>query len=284
MSKIAIVADSTAYIPKSWVEEYNIAVVPLLVIWGDDQFKDDVDITSTEFFQRLPEAKVMPSTSQPSPADFKEVYSRLIDEGKEILSIHISSKLSGTIDSATQAKAEFPNAKIEIVDTLSAAMGEGFPLLLAAKAAQAGKSLEECAEVARHASQHTRVYLAVDTLEFLHRGGRIGGGSRFLGTALQLKPLLQVLEGKIEALERVRTRKKSLARLIKIAVENIGEQQPAYLCVLHANAEVEAQAVLDELSSKVENKEAILTYVSPVIGTHTGPGTVGIVTMAGYDF
>ncbi|MCX8062784.1 MAG: DegV family protein [Anaerolineales bacterium] len=281
MSKVGIVTDSTAYIPQNYLNEYQITVAPQVLIWGDQTYEDGVDIQPAEFYQRLKTATVMPTTSQVTIPNFHKIFQSLLEQGKEILAILISAKLSGTIDSAIQAKAMLPGAPIEIVDSYSTAMAMGFQVLTVARAAQDGANLEECKRLAEEVRNHTGVVFAVDTLEFLHRGGRIGGGSRFLGTALNIKPLLEVRGGRVEALERVRTRKKSLMRLVEIIEERTRGKSPIRLATLHANAEEEAKELLDELSRRLNPAEAIFSTVSPVIGTHAGPGTVGIAYLAG---
>jgi DegV family protein with EDD domain len=283
-NSVAIVSDSTAHLPKDWVEKYNLKIAPSVVIWDGDELRDGVDITADEFFNRLANSATMPTTSQPTPAYFKSIYEELLAEGKDILGVHISHKLSGTFASAEQAKALFPEANIENVDTLSAAMGEGWPLLMAVRAAQAGKSLNECKEIVEEASKHTGILLTVETLEFLHRGGRIGGASRLVGTMLSLKPILEVIDGRIEPNENVRTRKKSLNRLVELAVEKIGDRRPVYMAVIHANAIDDAEHVMEMLGEKLPLKARVVTSVAPTVGTHTGPGTVGIAYMAGYDY
>lgn len=283
-NKVALVTDSTAYIPQGWADKYNIKVTPSIVVWEDEELRDGVDIGASEFYSRLAKSETMPTTSQPSPADFKKVYEELLAQGYDILGVHISHKLSGTLASAEQAKAMLPNANIENVDTLSASMGEGWPLLMGVRAAQDGKSLAECKQIVEEACKYTGLYLTVETLEFLHRGGRLGGAQRLMGTALNLKPVLAVIDGRIEPVERIRTRKKSLNRLAEITIEQIAGRQPVYLGALHANAGEEAQAVVDLVSSQIEVKDSLVTDVSPTVGTHTGPGTVGLAYMAGYDY
>ena len=281
MTKIAIITDSTAYLPDEYIQQYGIIVAPQILIWGDQTFQDGVDILPDEFYQRLQKATVMPTTSQVTIPAFQKLYKQLLDEGCDILAILISEKLSGTIDSAVQALTSFPNARIEIVDSHTTSMAMGFQILAAARAAQDGASLAECKALAEKARQHTGVIFAVDTLEFLHRGGRIGGGSRFLGTALNIKPILEVTGGRVEAVERVRTRTKSLNRVVDMIVERVGEQKPVRLAALHANAAQEAQMILDHASQWLAPIETIMSQVSPVVGTHAGPGTVGIAFMAG---
>ena len=281
---VALVTDSTAYIPKDWVQKYKIRIAPSVVIWDGEELRDQVDITPEAFFTRLAKSPTMPTTSQPTPAYFKGIYEELLVDGKDILGVHISHKLSGTFASAEQARALFPDANIENVDTLSASMGEGWPLLMAVHAAKAGKSLAECRAVVEEASKHTGILLTVETLEFLHRGGRIGGASRLIGTALNFKPILEVRDGRIEPREKVRTRKKSLLRLAELAIEEIGSQRPVYLAAIHANAVEDAELVLELVAEKVPVKSRIVAPVSPTVGTHTGPGTIGIAWMAGYDY
>lgn len=283
-NQVAIITDSTAYLPRDWIEKYGVKVAPSVVIWDGEELRDWYDITAQEFFERLSKSSTMPTTSQPTPADFKELYEDLLAEGKDILGVHISHKLSGTFSSAEQARALFPDAKIENVDTLSASMGEGWPLLMAVRAAREGKSLAECRAIVEEACNHTGILLTVETLEFLHRGGRIGGAQRLLGTALNFKPILEVIEGRIEPAERVRTRKKSLARLAELAIERIGDAKPIYMAAIHANAPEDAEYVLEQVAERIPLKARLVTDVSPTVGTHTGPGTVGLAYMAGYDY
>ena len=214
----------------------------------------------------------------------KVVYEGLAAEGYDILSIHISSKLSGTMNSALQAKEMLPKLNIEVVDTLSASVGECWSILKAAQAAKAGKNLAECKAIAVEASKNTYIALAVDTLEFLHRGGRIGGAQRYLGAALNLKPILEVTEeGSLDGIDRVRTSKKAHIRLVEIIKEKIGDRSPVYIGMVHSVAEENAKKVLAMLEEELDIKESIISWVSPGIGVHTGPGMVGISFMAGIE-
>jgi len=281
MSKIAIVTDSSAYIPNDLVKEYSITVAPQVLIWGNESYDDGVDIQPTEFYTRLKNAKVMPSSSQVTPASFHKIYKRLLDEKYDILAILIADKLSGTIASAKQAKEFFPDAVIQIFDSNSTAMALGFQVLAVARALAKGASLEECLALAEKARDHTGVVFTVDTLEFLRRGGRIGGAAAFLGTALNIKPILELKDGRIEPIEKVRTRKKALDRLIELVEDRSGGRRPIRLATLHANAQSDAESVLETARVKFGAIESILSEVSPVIGTHAGPGTVGLAFMAG---
>ena len=281
MSKVTVVTDSTAYMPQDLVEKYNITVCPQVLIWGEETYEDGIDIMPDEFYQRLSNAKVMPSTSQVTPAYFTKVYKEQQAQGNEMLAVLVSTKLSGTIQSAIQAKDQMPEVTVEIVDSNTIAMALGFHALTAARAAHEGASLAECKALAEQAREHTGVVFAVDTLEFLHRGGRIGGANRFLGTALNIKPLLEVVGGRVEAIERVRTRKKSINRLLELVEERIAGRTPLRLATLHANAHEEAKELLSRGNEMFDVEESFLTEVSPVVGTHAGPGTVGLAYMAG---
>jgi DegV family protein with EDD domain len=276
MSKVAIVTDSTAYLPMELVEQFNINVAPLVVIWGEETYRDDIDIKPTEFYTRLQTAEIMPSTSQATIKDFKELYDRLHAEGYEILSVLISEKLSGTISSAEQAKKMVPDATIEIFNSESTAMTLGFQALAAARVANEGGDMAACKAAAEGVRARSGVIFAVDTLEFLHRGGRIGGASRFLGTALKLKPLLEVTGGVIEPVDKVRTTRKAHARLIEVIAERTAGKKNIRLATLHANVKDAADRVLDDACKYMEVVESIHSEVSPVIGTHVGPGTVGL--------
>lgn len=277
MSKVAIVTDSSPYIPTEIIQANNIHVVPLTVIWGEENFYDGVDITPEEFYKRLDTAKIMPSTSQPSVADFEVLFRKLHQEGYDILAVLISEDLSGTISSATQAKKLLPDANIEIVNSQTLVMSLGFQVLAAARAANQGATLEECKRLAEDGKDRCGVIFVLDTLEFLHRGGRIGTAKRFMGTLLNVKPILAVENGVIVPLDSVRTQKKALATIIDLIEERTKGKNNIRLAALHANCPELAQAVLDEAAERIPNVETVFSELSPVIGTHTGPGAVGLV-------
>jgi len=276
MAKQAFVTDSTSYLPDELRRRHEIQVIPQVLIWGGETLLDGVDIMPTAFYERLKTAEVMPTTSQATIGAFKDLFEPHVRAGRPILAILVSQKLSGTIQSAQSAKEMFPGARIEIVNSESAAMAMGFQVLAAARAAEAGKSFDEALAVAKDAKNHTGVVLVVDTLEFLHRGGRIGGAARLLGTALNLKPILELQDGVIEAVERVRTRSKAQARLLGLLEERINGRPNLRLAVLHAAAEREARQLLDEASKRLNPMETVFSEVSPVVGAHVGPGTLGL--------
>lgn len=283
MSKIAIVTDSTSYIPSELVKKHNITVAPQVLIWDDKTYRDGVDIQSAEFFARLKTAKTMATTSQVSVADMQGIFQGLVDKGFDVLGVFISAKLSGTIQSAVQAKDLMGSAggKVTIFDSQSTAMAMGFQVISVARAAEDGASLTDCLALAEKARNHTGVYFAVDTLEFLHRGGRIGGAQRFLGTLLNMKPILALQDGKVEGLERIRTKTKAHERVLELIIENVKGQSPVRIATLHANAPEDAKALLAKAEKALNPIESIFAEVSPVVANHAGPGTVGLAYMAG---
>jgi DegV family protein with EDD domain len=282
MSRVAIITDSTANIPNELCSQYGIQVVPQVLIWGEETLLEEVDITASQFYERLKASDQLPTTSQATIAAFTKLFSPHVEAGTPILAILISTELSGTIQSAEQAKKEFPGAKIEIVDSRSASMELGFQALAAARAAEEGISFSEVVEIARKAKEHTGVMFVVDTLEYLHRGGRIGGASRLLGTALNLKPLLYVNNGRVESLENIRTKGKALIRLLDLIEERISKGgPPVRIAALHAACPEDGQQLLDRATQRFHPTEAIFSVVGPVVGTHVGPGTVGIAYSTG---
>jgi DegV family protein with EDD domain len=283
MSKVAVITDSTAYIPDELVKEQSITVAPQVLIWGEETFRDGVDIMPDEFYKRLETAKVMPTTSQVAIGDMKASFEKLLGSGYDVLGIFISAKLSGTMQSAIQAREFLPKAadRISIVDSHSTAMAMGFQVLQAARTAKDGASLAECQKIAEKARDHTGVFFVVNTLEFLRRGGRIGGAQALLGSALNIKPILELRDGRIESVEKVRTRSKAMERMIDLVVKRVASQTPVRLAILHANAETEARAALNAAALRLQPIESVFASVSPVVGTHAGPGTVGLAFMAG---
>ena len=281
MTKVALVTDSTAYIPDEIAQQYNLRIIPQVLIWGDQTLRDGVDITPTQFYERLATSTTMPSTSQASPAIFDQTFRELLDAGYEVLTVTLASRLSGTMASALQAKENFPGAPIEIVNSDTTSMAMGFQVLEAARLADKGGSLAECKQLVEKARQNCGLFVTLETLEFLHRGGRIGGAQRFLGTALNIKPILELRDGRLEPIERVRTRSKAIARLVELVEQCVGGRTPVHLATLHANAEQDARDLLDQIDHRIKIVEKVVAHVSPVVGTHVGPGTVGLTFLAG---
>lgn len=283
MRKVAIVTDSTSSMSAEVTAQYEITVLPQVLIWGEETFEDRVTIQPSEFYSRLQTAKKMPTTSQVSILKMQQTFEKLTADGYDVLGIFVSSLLSGTLQSAMQGREAMSKGKekVEIVDSRATAMAMGFQAIICARAALEGASLADCKALAEKARDHTGVLFVVDTLEFLHRGGRIGGAARLLGTALNLKPILGIKEGKVQPFERVRTKGKAMERLVEILAEQVDGRSPVRLASLHANAPEDAKTLLANASALLKPVETFDTEVSPVVGTHTGPGTVGLAFMAG---
>lgn len=283
MTKVAIVTDSVTNLPKEIADQYSIQSALANIIWSGEELRDGVDITPNEFYTRLTTAEEIPTTSQATPIAFKEIFDNLLKKGHDILAATTSSKLSGMYSSAVQARNMLPDAKIEVVDSLTGSMALGWPLIKVAQLAREGTPLKSCKTYLEEALKNVGILLMVDTLEFLHRGGRIGGAQRFLGTALNFKPILEVKDGAFEGLERVRTRVKALNRLVDLFIDRIGERRPIHLGVLHANAQELAEELLEKVSHKVDLAQSIIAEIGPAVGVHLGPGAVGLTFMAGIE-
>lgn len=276
MTQVAVVTDSTCSIPQDVIDEYDIKVVPQVVIWGDEVLEDGIDISAEAFYQRLESADEMPTTSQATIASFKSAFEQFVEAGRPIIAMCVGDQLSGTLQSATQAKAMFPDAEIEPFNSETAGMALGLQVLAAARAARDGASLAEVKAVAQNAKEKTGIVLAVDTLEFLHRGGRIGGASRFLGTALNIKPLLEVVDGRVEPLDRVRTTSKALRRVADIVSERMEGKENIQLALHHTGGLDTVNKLNAALEERLEPAEVYFCLIPPAVGAHVGPGAYGI--------
>ncbi len=275
--QVAIITDSTSDIPADLAAAHDIHVVPLYIHFGTEALRDRVDIDSAAFFRRLTADPHHPKTSQPMPADFVAAYKEVREKmgAEEIVVLTISSLLSGTYESAVAAKGEV-NFPVHVLDTRNVTMGETLIVLAAAEAAEQGASAAEVLEVARSLMPMIRLYFAVDTLEYLHKGGRIGTASKFIGTALSIKPVLHIHEGVVAPLERVRTKKRALSRLLELVQANSDPDRPMLVAVGHGQAPDEADWVAQELGSRFHLEQLIQIEVGATIGTHAGPGVVGL--------
>jgi DegV family protein with EDD domain len=282
-NKVAIVTDSTAYLPEDCLKQYHITIIPLSVIWGEETYQDGVDISPEGFYNRLTTSKIMPTTSQVTPGVMQETFKSLLDQGYEVLGIFVSSKISRTFQSAMQALDLLGNVKgkVEVVDSLWTTMATGWPVLTAARAAEAGESLSECRRITENACASIGVLFVVETLEFLRRGRRIGGARALLGTALNLKPILEMREGKIESVERIRTKHKANQRTVEIIAERLKGKSSIRLAVTHAVSESDALAMLESAKDVMHPVETMRCPLSSVIGAHAGPGTVVLNYMSG---
>ena len=276
MNKVAIVTDSTAYLPPDLIEKLGITVIPLNVIWDGESYADGIDITPAAFYERLEQSSTLPSTSQPPASAFIECFNNLLTKDLDVVAILISSGISGTVNSALQAENEIGSDRVVVIDSQTAAMATGLIVLAAARKAAEGGSLDDVREIALQTQAKTDVVFAVDTLEYLHKGGRIGGAQRFLGSMLNIKPILEIKDGSIAALDSVRTKKKALEALIGLVGEKAAGDKPLRLAVFHSNVPDEGKKLLSDAETALNPDETYLTELSPVIGTHVGPGTLAI--------
>ena len=273
---IAIVTDSASDLEQGEIE--GIAVVPLHLHFGDEVFEDGVTLTKPEFWTRLDrvveEGGVLPTTSQPSPGAFRDIYQRLIDDGAEgVISIHISGKLSGTLNSARQGASLLDDPPpFEFVDTESASMSVAWAAQAALDAINQDESIEQAADAARASAARSRAVLFVETLDYLQRGGRIGRARHLAGRLLRMRPLLEVIDGEIVDIEKPRTRKKALDRLY---AQIMSEGPPERAAIMHGGAESDAHALAERVSAACDGMSVPVVLSAPVIGAHVGPGTVG---------
>ncbi|MDP5273376.1 DegV family protein [Chengkuizengella axinellae] len=280
MSNIRFVTDSTSDIPLEIREKYNIEMVPLKVHFGEEVFLDAITIQSKEFYEKLAVSDVLPTTSQPSPVDFLNVYKKIYKEDPDctIISIHLSSAMSGTYQSAVLAKSLLDEeADLHIIDSKSASFGNGILMVEAIKAYENGKNVEEILEVVAKLRQDMRVYFLVDTLEYLQKGGRIGKAASLIGSLLNIKPILSIDdEGEITSVDKVRGKKKAIHRIVDLLKEDF-EKRDVDIVVVHSNDLSSAESFADFLKEQFQVHNVKFTSLSPVVGTHVGPGTLAVI-------
>ena len=276
---IKIVTDTTANLPEASIREQDIRDVPLYVHFGEEPYREGLEITNKEIYTRLKGAEMLPTTSQPSPGEFYEVFKGLVEAGHEVVTLTISSKLSGTWSSAMAAKEMLPEAPISVIDTLSTSVGLQLMVQAAVDAASAGSSRQEIVDQIEEIKETMHLWFVVDTLEYLAKGGRIGNAKAFLGTLLKVKPILVLQDGAIEPLEQVRSKRKAQDRMLDLVEEYLGSNGPqARVAIAHALVPQEAQAVSQELEERLGCCQPLTAGIGPVIGTHTGPGVIGVAT------
>ncbi|AEB11907.1 DegV family protein [Marinithermus hydrothermalis] len=273
--RIALVTDSTSDIPREHVQQMGVFVVPLYVHFKGSVYKDWVEITPAEIFEAVQAGAEPPTTSQPSPQDFKEVYQKALEQADHVLSIHISSKLSGTVQSAQLAASEFPG-KVTVFDSQAASAGIGMLVSRAHEMLQAGRELPEIlAELERIRADH-RVRFTVATLEFLRRNGRIGGAQALLGTLLNIKPILEVRDGRVDAAGRARGEKKALAEMVRSFREWAQGREKIRVYFMYTADARAVENLRDAiLSSGLPVEEVYTSEIGAVIASHAGPGTYG---------
>ena len=276
---VKLVTDSTCDLPRELAQQWDITVIPCNVHFDDEVYKDGVDIGPDEFYRRLVSSPRLPTTAQPSVNDFLQVYRPLIDEGHDVVSIHLSAKLSGTLNSALQAREALspPQApgsgRIEIIDSQMASAGLGLVTLAAAQMARAGASFDQMVAGVQSSLSHAHCYFLLDTLTYLQKGGRIGKASAFLGSVLNIKPILMIKNGEAHPVERARTRERGLKRLVEL----ITDLAPAkYLSIVYTTTPDDANALKERLSDLAPEDGIIMARFGPVVGTYLGPGALGV--------
>ncbi len=272
---IAIVTDSTCDISKELAAKHKIHIVPQNIIWGTENLRDGIDLSTDEFYTRLAQDSTLPTTSAPAPGDYVSAFQTLLESANEVLCLTLSKEVSATYQSAVQG-AELSKLPVTVFDTQYVSMAQGILVLLAAELRDAGCTTAEIiAELERHIP-NTRIYFLVSTLDYLHRGGRIGKAKHLMGQALNIKPILHFVNGKIHPKESVRTHNKALNRLLEIVQDEGSTRRPNRVAVMHGQAPNEARFLVDRLRQRFEPAHFYQTNVCAAVGVHCGPGVVGI--------
>jgi DegV family protein with EDD domain len=279
-----IITDSTADLDQTVYNKYGIGLVPLTIQLGDKTWRDFYDVLPDEYYTMLRTTKSFPTTSQPSPQDFADIYGPLVAKGEPIISIHLSSKLSGTFQSAMLAKSQFPDALIEVIDSKQASLGIALTILLCAEKAEKGASFEEVVSLAKVLPEKVETFFSVDSLDHLQKGGRIGKAQALLGTLMKVKPILGLINGEIQALEKIRTTERLLSRFVEIAADAAKNSQ-----IRFTTGESDNTSLMDDLIQRISAihgaKLDFRCKLGGVITSHAGPGALAIsyVKTAGLD-
>lgn len=273
MPRVAVVTDSTADLPSGMAEDLAIRVVPLNVHWEGATYRDKIDLAADEFYRRLAEARELPKTSAPAVGLFEEIYQELLAEHEGVVSVHISARLSGTCSAALAAAQSVAPERIVVIDSRQLSLCLGWLAVEAARLARQDAPLVAVAEHVRRLLPRVNLYAALDTLEFLQRGGRIGRAQALIGSLLSVKPIVQIQDGEVAPVDRVRTRAAALRRLVELTTSLPSIQA---LGVLHGAAPEQAAALRDELAIRFPGQQIVTSEIGAVIGTHAGPGVYGV--------
>ncbi len=274
--KIAIVTDSTAYIPNELIEQYNIYTIPLSVTFGDETFREGLDITTEDFYRRVQEEEDLPTTSQPAIGSFIQLFEQLAEQYDAVFSIHLSKRFSGTYDAAKSAGDMVENIEVYPYDTELSAMPQGLFAIAAAELAAEGKNTAEIISYLDEMKEKSRAYFLVEDLSHLQRGGRLNKGQALLGSILRIKPVLHIVDGLIVPFEKIRTRKKAIKRIMSMLEEDVQNKDVKRVVFIHANNLSSAEELQSNFTSKHPQVETIISYFGPVIGTHLGEGSLGV--------
>ncbi len=273
---IKIVTDTTSGLSPEDATKLGVTLIPQIVNFGEETFRDDSDLDTATFLQKLRAAEELPKTAAPPPALYDPVFGEAAKNGETVICLHPSAKISGTVRSATVAAQNYPDAEIHIVDTQTIAGTLATLVLLAAQWAADSVPAEIILDGIEDMISQQRIYFLVDTLEYLQKGGRIGGARALLGKMLNIKPILTMREGQVESFEQTRTKKKAIARLASLVQEQAEKEGDPHICVMHADALEDAQILIAELKSSLNVKEIPLYELPPAIIVHVGPGAMGV--------
>lgn len=274
---LKIVADSTCNLPPDVIDRYDIRVAPVSIQFRDETYEEGMDIDRATFYRKIEEMGIIPTTSQPTPAWFARYYDELASQGHEILTITVTSKHSGTYDSAVLAKEMVPQAQVHVFDSLSISLGTGWMILEAAQMAKSGKDLTQILDRLAAIRERMSLKLTPSTLKYLQMSGRVGRLQGVLASMLKVLPIISVDEGVLEARERIRTRGKALARLIELTEEAVGTDAPVNLAVVHANAPQEGRDFLEQVQSRLNVNEMMFDDLVASLAVHGGPGIIGLI-------
>lgn len=274
--KVAVMTDSTAYIPKEIREQHKIHMIPLSVVFGDTAYREEIDITTEEFYQKVKAVDELPKTSQPSIGSITEKLKELAGKYDAVVSIHLSSGISGTMQSVASAGELIDGIDVYTYDSEISAMAQGFYVLEAAEMANAGKTVEQIISRLDQMKQTMRAYFMVDDLRNLQRGGRLNGAQALVGSLLQVKPILHFVDKIIVPFEKIRTKKKAINRIISMLEEDIEKYDNVQVVFIHANCEQDAIDLQKTVQAKYPDLDSWISYFGPVIGTHLGQGALGV--------
>lgn len=273
---VRIVADTTCGLPREMLRQRGIPLIPQVVIFGEQPYHDDVELDTAAFLRKLKESPGLPKTAAPEPALYQPIFAEAAAKGEPVIVVAPTGKASGTVRSAQTAAQDFPGAEIHVVDTMTVSCNLGTLVLLAYEMACQGMPAPAIVDELNRLIPRGRLYFMVDTLEYLARGGRIGGAKRLVAELLEIKPILQIKDGEVQPFEQQRTRKRAQARLVEVAVEQCSQVPNPHLSVLQVQAEEQAQALVAELRSRLSVPEIPVFQLPPAIVVHAGPGALGL--------
>lgn len=275
MQTIAVVTDSVAMLPESLARELNIRVVPIVLTIGDRSYRDGIDLTTREFYRLLRTSQELPTTAAPSVGEFLRVFEDALTDAEAVVAVHVSSELTSVYRFALMAAGQIPGGRVHVVDSRSATMAQGFVALAAARAARARADLETVLASAEEVRSKVRFFAFLETLEYLRRGGRVNSAVAMMGNAIQLKPIVHIVEGQVAAIARPRTRRKATQAMLDLMSSEVADR-PVRAAVLHADAIDDAEALRRRVADQFDCLELHVTEMTPVMGTHTGPGLLGL--------